>query len=211
MPVANDTKVLAWVVLRAANRTQARGSPIRLVVLRAPEVAHEVGMELTEAQLLRVEEYLHYNGYIEPANIDLTRSVYTITPAGFGWLEEGMPKLSPSKDRVRELAERAGEEAAFESVLRAELEEERRRMEEIERELLLEEVVRQQEELLGGPETASEEPRRAEPHRATGGTREGIEKGDQGQISRRVRRGLNEARSKQLGDEQPWWRRMFGG
>ena len=31
-------KNLPWLVLRAANRTQARGSTVRLIVLRTPEV-----------------------------------------------------------------------------------------------------------------------------------------------------------------------------
>jgi hypothetical protein len=79
---------LPWLVLRAANRTQARGSTVRLVVPRAPEVAEELGMELTEPRLLAVEEYLQDRGYVEPANIGLTWGTYTITPAGLRWLEE---------------------------------------------------------------------------------------------------------------------------
>ena len=55
-------------------------------------------------------------------------------------------------DRVRELAERSGEEEAFESALRAELEVERRRMEEVDWELA--------EEPPEAPETAAEEPER---------------------------------------------------
>jgi hypothetical protein len=75
--------------LRAANRTQARGSTVRLIVPRAQEVAEELGMmELTEARLLSVEEYLQLHGYVEPANIGLTWGTYTITPAGLRWLEE---------------------------------------------------------------------------------------------------------------------------
>jgi hypothetical protein len=74
--------------LRAANRTQARGSTVRLIVPRAPEVAEELGMELTEARLLSVEEYLQLHGYVAPANIELRWGTYTITPAGLQWLEE---------------------------------------------------------------------------------------------------------------------------
>jgi hypothetical protein len=82
-------KNLPWLVLRAANRTQARGSTVRLIVPRAQEVAEELGMmELTEARLLSVEEYLQLHGYVEPANIGLTWGTYTITPAGLRWLEE---------------------------------------------------------------------------------------------------------------------------
>jgi hypothetical protein len=62
-------KNLPWLVLRAANRAQARGSTVRLIVLRTPEVAEE-------------------RGYIESANILSTWGTYTITPAGLRWLEE---------------------------------------------------------------------------------------------------------------------------
>jgi hypothetical protein len=81
-------KNLPWLVLRAANRTQARGSTVRLIVPRAPKVAEELGMELTDARLLSVEEHLQAHGYVEPANIGLTWGTYTITPAGLRWLEE---------------------------------------------------------------------------------------------------------------------------
>jgi hypothetical protein len=136
MPEANATEVLAWVVLHAANRTQAHGSSLRLVVLRAPEVVQEVGMELiTEAQLVKVEEYLHCHGYVEPVDMGLSWGTYTITPTGVAWLKGGMPGLPSSKERERELAERPSEEAALELALRSDLEEERRRMEGLEREL----------------------------------------------------------------------------
>jgi hypothetical protein len=86
--MAGQTEQLAWVILRAANRTQARGSTVRLIVPRAPEVAEELGMELTEARVLSVEEYLQERGYVETANIGLTWGTYTITPAGLRWLEQ---------------------------------------------------------------------------------------------------------------------------
>jgi hypothetical protein len=141
-PVANETEVLALVVLRAANRTQAKGSSVRLVILRAPEVANEVDTDLTEAQLLSVEGYLAYHGYIEPVHMGLTSSAYTITTSGLEWVK------------------------------------------------VTEEV---------------------KPGRASGDTREDIEKApQQGQVPRRVQRGLNAAR-KQIEEERPWWRRMFGG
>ena len=159
-PVANKTAVLALVVLRTANRTQAKGSTVRLVVPRAPEVAHEVGMELSEAQILEVEEYLKERGYVEPANLGLTWGSYTITPAGFSWLEGSMPKPSPT-DPVGELAKRPGEEKALESAFRAELEEESRRREEVEREL--DEMC---QERPGALETVAREPERAEPRSA---------------------------------------------
>jgi hypothetical protein len=88
-------KNLPWLVLRAANRTQARGSTARLIVPRALEVAEELGMELSDSQLLSVEEHLQVHGYIEPANIGLTRGTYTITPAGLRWLEEAPPTEPP--------------------------------------------------------------------------------------------------------------------
>jgi len=81
-------KNLPWLVLRAANRTQARGSTVRLIVLRTSEVAEELGMDLTDTRLLSVEEYLQERGYIESANIGSTWGTYTITPAGLRWLEE---------------------------------------------------------------------------------------------------------------------------
>ena len=87
-PVAKETELVALVVLRAANRTQAKGSTVRLVVPSAPEVAYEVmGVELSEAQLLEVEEYLQEHGYIEPVDIGLSRGTYTITPAGLEYLD----------------------------------------------------------------------------------------------------------------------------
>ena len=82
MSVENQTEQLAWVVLRAANRTQAKGSTARLVVPRAPEVADELGRELTDAQFRSVEEYLLDHGYVADADIGLTWSAYTVTPAG---------------------------------------------------------------------------------------------------------------------------------
>jgi hypothetical protein len=106
-PVANETEALAWVVLQTANRTQAKGSRVRIVVPRAPEVAHEVGAELPEARLVEVEGYLYLNGYVERVEMGLSGGTYTITPAGFEWLEGGMPEEPPSsaKDPVRELAQ----------------------------------------------------------------------------------------------------------
>ncbi len=210
-PVANDTESLARVVLRAANRTQAKGSSVRIVVPRAPEVAHEVGVELTEAQLLAVEEYLHHHGYVERVDMGLSWGTYTITPAGLEWLEGGMPEESPSssaKDPVRELAEKPSEEAALESALRAELEEESRRMEAFEREL---DEAGRREGQPGASWRAAQGPwGTAEPHPVTAGAREDTEKRQQqGRMPRRLRRELNEER-KQLEEERPSWRRVLG-
>ena len=147
MSVADETRRLAWIVLQTANRTQAKGSSVRLVVPRAPEVADELEPPLSEVELLAVEEYLLERGYVAPDDIGLRWGTYTITPAGYYFLEAGLPEL---KDSLRELAEKPGEEAALESAIQTELAEEHRRMEEVEREL---EEVRQK--LLGG---APEEP-----------------------------------------------------
>jgi hypothetical protein len=125
MSVMDGTEQLAQVVLRAANRTQAKGSTVRPIVPLAPEVAQELGMELDDDVLVAAEEYLLNRGYVVPANIGLSWGTYTITPAGFSWLEESSPETSTA-DRLRELAEKPGEEEAFESALRAELEEESR-------------------------------------------------------------------------------------
>ena len=88
MTEQSTMKNLPWLVLRAANRAQARGSTVRLIVLRTPEVAEELGMDLTDTRLLSVEEHLQERGYVESANILSTWGTYTITPAGLRWLEE---------------------------------------------------------------------------------------------------------------------------
>jgi hypothetical protein len=110
--VGNQTEQLAWVVLRATDRTQSRGSSDRLVVPRAPEVADEIGTQLTDLQFSSVEEYLEAQGYITPGNLRLTWGAYTaysITPAGLGWLEEGpFDEVMAFESAVRtELIERA--------------------------------------------------------------------------------------------------------
>ena len=109
-----ETERLAWVVLRAANRTQARGSTARLVVPRAPEVADEMGMDLTDVQFVSVEEYLEDRAYIAPADLRLIWDAFTITPAGLKWLEASLYNR---------------EDAAFEAALRAEVEEVRGQLE----------------------------------------------------------------------------------
>jgi hypothetical protein len=89
------------------------------LALGPPEVARQLNPTLVEHELLEAEAYLLEQGYLAPTNLDLTWGTYTITPAGLEWLKEGLPD----------------KEAAFDSALRAELEEERSLMEEIEREL----------------------------------------------------------------------------
>jgi hypothetical protein len=150
--MADETRRLAWIVLQTANRMQAKGSSVRLVVPRAPEVTDELEPPLSEVELLAVEEYLLERGYVAPDDIGLRWGTYTITPAGFYFLEAGLPE---PKDSLRELAKKPGEEAALESAIQSELAEEHRRMEEVEREL---EEVRQK--LPGG---APEEPESSGP------------------------------------------------
>jgi hypothetical protein len=133
-----DTQQPAWLVLETLNRTQAKGTTVRLVVPRDPEVARQLDPTLVEHELLAAEAYLLEKGYLAPTNLDLTWGTYTITPAGLEWLKEGLPD----------------KEAAFDSTLRAELEEERSLMEEIEREL--------DEESSGAHESADEGQERAE-------------------------------------------------
>ena len=153
--MADETRRLAWIVLQTANRTQAKGSSVRLVVPRAPEVADELEPPLSDAELLAVEEYLLERGYLAPIN-GLRWGIYTISPVGFYFLEGGLPE---PKDSLRELAEVPGEEAALESAMKTELAEEHRRMEEVEREL---EEVRQK--ISGG---TPEEPESIEPRSNT--------------------------------------------
>jgi hypothetical protein len=88
MIVVNETEQLAWVLLRTVNRMQAKGSMVRLVVPRDPEVAYELGIDPDDEELLSAEEYLLDHGYVALADITLTRGTYTITPAGLDWLAE---------------------------------------------------------------------------------------------------------------------------
>ena len=103
----DETEKLAWVVLLAANRTQAKGSTIRLVVPRAPEVADEMGMEPTEDRMVAVEEYLLEQGYVASVDIGLTRGTYTITPAGLRWLDEDLQGPPEATEMAAAEAERA--------------------------------------------------------------------------------------------------------
>ena len=101
-PLTNETELLAWAVLRAANRTQARSTTVRLVVPRAPEVVHDLDMEIAEERLLTAEEWLVDSGYLAPADVGLTRGAYTITPAGLEWLRGGMPEPLEAPQKATE-------------------------------------------------------------------------------------------------------------
>jgi hypothetical protein len=61
---------LAWLVLRAVNRAQAKGSTVRLVAPRDPEIvgelSREVGLGPTDEELSSAEDYLLEHGYIAP-------------------------------------------------------------------------------------------------------------------------------------------------
>ena len=102
LPLANETELLAWAVLRAANRTQAKSTTVRLVVPRAPEVVYNLDMEIAEERLLRAEEWLVDRGYLAPADVVLTRGTYTITPAGLEWLRGGMPEPLEAPQKATE-------------------------------------------------------------------------------------------------------------
>ena len=158
-----DTEQLAYLVLEAANRTQGKGTTVRLVVPHAPEVTNELDPTIAEHELLAAEEYLLKRRYIAPANIGLTWGHYTITQAGLEWLE-----------------------AVLESVLRAEVEEESRRLKEFEREL---DEARREVEVAqdaqgaaqagatqaGATQAVREEPDK-EPWSNTGDAQEGVER-----------------------------------
>jgi hypothetical protein len=104
--MVDQTERLAWAVLRAVNRTQAKGSTVRLVFPRDPEEVDAFGLGPTDVVLSSVVEYLEGHGYLAPASIELTRKAYTITPAGFAWLEEPPPEPSAAPEAAAEGQER---------------------------------------------------------------------------------------------------------
>jgi hypothetical protein len=97
--LSDEIEHFAWVVLRTVNRMQAKGSTVRVIVPRDPEVVSEVAQELSLSpsndDLLSAEEYLLECGYIEPVDIGLMRGSYSVTPAGLDWL--GGSFLSPPR------------------------------------------------------------------------------------------------------------------
>ena len=102
-PLENETELLAWAVLRASNRTQAKGTTVRLVVPRAPEVIDDLDMEgVTEERIVGVEEWLVDQGYLAAADVVLTRGTYTITPLGLEWLRGAMPEPLVATQRITE-------------------------------------------------------------------------------------------------------------
>jgi hypothetical protein len=101
-PPENETELLAWAVLRASNRTQARDTTVRLVVPRAPEIIDDLEIEVEEERIVEVEEWLVDRGYLTPADVVLTRGTYTITPVGLEWLRGPMPEPLEATQRVTE-------------------------------------------------------------------------------------------------------------
>jgi len=87
--VSDEIGRLAYVVLRTVNRMQAKGSTVRIVSPRDPEVAHELGLDTGDDMILTAVEYLLEHGYVVPAGIDLQGGAYTIAPAGLEWLDAG--------------------------------------------------------------------------------------------------------------------------
>jgi hypothetical protein len=86
-----ETERLAWLVLQITNRTQAKGSTTRLIFPRDPEVLQELGrtlgIGLADRELLPVESYLLEHGYVALVDIGLSTGSYSITTAGFEWLD----------------------------------------------------------------------------------------------------------------------------
>jgi hypothetical protein len=104
--VSFETEQLAWLVLRAVNQTQTKGSMVRLAVPTDPEVDVQLPVAVTDEELLSAEEYLEGHGYLARADITLSRGTYTITPAGLRWLERGSPQQLEATETITE-AERA--------------------------------------------------------------------------------------------------------
>ena len=104
MLFADETEHLAWAVLQAANRTQAKGTTVRLVVPRAPEVIDDLQEEVTEERLRTAEEWLFQRGYLAPANVGLTLGTYTITTAGLEWLRGEIPGSLEAPQKATEEA-----------------------------------------------------------------------------------------------------------
>ena len=102
-----ETEQLAWLVLRAVNQTQTKGSTVRLAVPTDPEVDAQLPVAVTDEELLSAEEYLEAHGYLARADITLSRGTYTITPAGLKWLERGSPQQLEATETITEAPERA--------------------------------------------------------------------------------------------------------
>jgi hypothetical protein len=102
LTVSDEIGRLAYVVLRTVNRMQAKGSTVRIVAPRDPEVANELGMDTDEDVILTAVEHLLEQGYVVPAGLDLQGGAYTIAPAGLEWLEAGAsgPPQAPRGEAI---------------------------------------------------------------------------------------------------------------
>jgi hypothetical protein len=106
--VVRGSEQAAWLVLQAVNRVQAKGSTVRLVAPRDPDIVEELGRELglgpTDEELLSAEDYLLEHSYIALTDLGVTRNVYTVTRAGLDWLEadltapRGKSQQGPSEE-----------------------------------------------------------------------------------------------------------------
>jgi hypothetical protein len=107
--VIRGSERLAWLVLRAVNRAQAKDSTVRLVAPRDPDIVDELGRELglgpTEEELVAAEEYLLEQGYIAPTGLGVTMDIYTVTLAGLDWLERDL--MAPRGTSQRGSSEQA--------------------------------------------------------------------------------------------------------
>ncbi len=80
MSASDETELLAWVVVETVNEARAKGSTVRFVVSRDPEVAAErLGMDPEGIQIQAVEEYLLERGYL-PLRAPGSRGAHTPPP-----------------------------------------------------------------------------------------------------------------------------------
>ncbi len=121
---------LAWSVLRAVNRAQAKSSTVRLAAPRDPEIVDELYRELglgpTDEELISAEGYLLEHGYIAPTSLGITRDIYTVTLAGLNWLDRdsvaprGTSQQGSSEEAQRREARHGAPEPLGERPQRAE-------------------------------------------------------------------------------------------
>jgi hypothetical protein len=90
-----EVRLRAWLLLRAAIRYRSEGrvEPVvavrPVVVLRHPDVAHRVGLELGSPELAAAERFLERRGYVRPVTIGKEPKAFHVTDAGRTWLEQG--------------------------------------------------------------------------------------------------------------------------
>jgi hypothetical protein len=101
----DELELLAWAILETVNEAQAKGSTVRLVVPRDPEVAEQLSTEPDDVRLLSAVGCLEEWGYLARRH-PTHGGAYTITPAGFEWLEEGPPTLSEQPETATDKPER---------------------------------------------------------------------------------------------------------